>query len=210
MAITAQQVKDLRDATGAGPLDCKKALETTNGDVQKAIDLLREKGLARAAKKLGSGRTMNEGLIETYKHFNNRLGVIVEVNCETDFVANTEQFRTFVKDLALHIANLKPEYIKREEVPEAVVEAERQLQRRRVIEEGKPEAVADKIVSGRMDKFFEEIVLMEQPFLRDDTKTIQQLLAEVVASVGESIEIRRFARFALGENADDSDSNNGE
>src|SRR5262249_32025360 len=195
---------DLRDATGAGPLDCKKALETTNGDVQKAIELLREKGLARAAKKLGSGRSMNEGLIETYKHFNNRLGVIVEVNCETDFVANTDQFRSFVKELALHIANLNPEYIKREDVPEAVVEAERQLQRRRAIEEGKPEAVADKIVAGRMDKFFEEIVLMEQPFLRDDSKTIQELLGETVAGVGESIEIRRFARFALGESSEDS------
>ena len=202
MAVTAQQVKDLRDATGAGPLDCKKALETTGGDVQKAIDLLREKGLARAAKKLAGGRAMNEGLIEVYKHFNNRLGVLVEVNCETDFVANTEQFRTFVKDLALHIANLNPEYAKREDVPEAVVEAERQIQRRRVIEEGKPEAVADKIVAGRMDKFFEEIVLFEQPFLKDDSKTIQQLLAEVVAGVGESIEIRRFARFALGESSE--------
>ncbi|MBI1257572.1 MAG: translation elongation factor Ts [Chloroflexi bacterium] len=206
MAVTAQQVKDLRDATGAGPLDCKKALETTDGDVQKAIDLLREKGLARAAKKLAGGRTMNEGLIETYKHFNNRLGVMVEVNCETDFVANTEQFRVFVKDLALHIANLNPEYIKREEVPEAVIEAERQIQRRRVIEEGKPEAVADKIVDGRMDKFFQEIVLMEQPFLRDDSKTIKELVAETVASVGESIEIRRFARFALGESSE-GDSN---
>jgi len=205
MAVTAQQVKDLRDATGAGPLDCKKALETTNGDVQKAIDLLREKSLARAVKKLAGGRAMNEGLIEVYKHFNNRLGVMVEVNCETDFVANTEQFRTFVKDLALHIANLNPEYIKREEVPEAVIEAERQIQRRRVIEEGKPEAVADKIVDGRMDKFFQEIVLMEQPFLRDDSKTIKELLSEVVAGVGESIEIRRFSRFALGEvSSDDS------
>ena len=208
MAVTAQQVKDLREATGAGPLDCKKALETTGGDVPKAIDLLREKGLARAAKKLGAGRVMNEGVIESYLHFNHRLGVIVEVNCETDFVANTAQFRTFAKDLALHIANLNPEYIKREDVPEAVVDAERQIQRRRAIEEGKPEAVADKVVAGRMDKFFEEIVLMEQPFLRDDSKTIQQLLGEVVAGVGESIEIRRFARFALGENTDDS--NNGE
>ena len=205
MAVTAQQVKDLREVTGAGPLDCKKALESTDGDLQKAIDLLREKGLARAAKKLGAGRAMNEGLIETYLHFNRRLGVLVEVNCETDFVANTDQFRTFVKDIALHIANLNPEYIRREEVPEAVIEAERQLQRRRVIEEGKPEAVADKIVAGRMDKFFEEIVLMEQPFLRDDSKTIQQLLGEAVAGVGESIEIRRFARFALGE-ATDADS----
>jgi len=210
MAVTAQQVKDLRDATGAGPLDCKKALETTGGDVQKAIDLLREKGLARAAKKLAGGRAMNEGLIEVYKHFNNRLGVLVEVNCETDFVANTEQFRTFVKDLALHIANLNPEYTKREQVPEAIIEAERQIQRRRVIEEGKPEAVADKIVDGRMDKFFQEIVLMEQPFLRDDSKTIQQLLAETVASVGESIEIRRFARFALGEGNDGADNGDGE
>ena len=206
MAVTAQQVKDLREATGAGPLDCKKALESTGGDIDKAIDLLREKGLARAAKKLGAGRVMNEGVIETYQHFNRRLGVMVEVNCETDFVANTEQFRTFAKDIALHIANLNPEYIKREEVPEAVVEAERQIQRRRAIEEGKPEAVADKIVDGRMGKFFEELVLMEQPFLKDDSKTIQQLLAELVAEVGESIEIRRFSRMALGEATDDASS----
>jgi elongation factor Ts len=202
MAITAQQVKELRDATGAGPLDCKKALESTGGDFEKAAAMLREKGLAKAAKKLGAGRAMNEGLIETYLHFNHRLGVMVEVNCETDFVANTEQFRVFVKDLALHIANLNPAYIKREDVPEAVVEAERQVQRQRALAEGKPEAVADKIVSGRMDKFFEEIVLMEQPFLRDDSKTIAQLMAETVASVGESIEVRRFARFALGEGAE--------
>ncbi|MFN8447125.1 MAG: translation elongation factor Ts [Anaerolineae bacterium] len=203
MAITAQQVKDLRDATGAGPLDCKKALETTSGDFEKAVELLREKGLARAAKKLGSGRTMNEGVIETYQHFNRRLGVMVEVNCETDFVANTDQFRSFAKDVALHVANLNPEYVKREDVPEAIIEAERQLQRRRAIEEGKPEAIADKVVAGRMDKFFEEIVLLEQPFLKDDTKTIQQLLSEVVAELGESIEIRRFSRFALGESTDD-------
>jgi elongation factor Ts len=205
MAVTAQQVKDLREVTGAGPLDCKKALESTNGDMDKAIELLREKGLARAAKKLGAGRAMNEGLIETYLHFNRRLGVLLEVNCETDFVANTEQFRAFVKDLALHIANLNPEYIRREQVPEAVIEAERQLQRRRVLEEGKPEAVADKIVEGRMAKFYEEIVLLEQPFLKDDSKTIQQLLSETVAELGESIEIRRYARFALGE-ASDTDS----
>jgi elongation factor Ts len=205
MAVTAQQVKDLRDATGAGPLDCKKALESTGGDFDKAVEILREKGLARAAKKLSAGRVMNEGIIETYQHFNRRLGVMVEVNCETDFVANTDQFRAFAKDLALHVANLKPEYVKREDVPEAVVEAERQLQRRRAIEEGKPEAVADKVVAGRMDKFFQEIVLLEQPFLKDDNKTIQQLLAEVVAELGESIEIRRFARFALGEVTDDGE-----
>jgi elongation factor Ts len=199
MAVTAQQVKELRDLTGAGPLDCKKALESTNGDFEKAADLLREKGLARAAKKLGAGRVMNEGVIESYLHFNRRLGVIVEVNCETDFVANTEQFRSFAKDLALHIANLNPQYVKREDVPAAVVEAEQQIQRQRALQEGKPEAVVDKIVSGRMDKFYEEIVLFEQPFLKDDSKTIGQLLGETVATVGESIEVRRFARFALGE-----------
>jgi len=197
--IDAKMVKDLRDATGAGPLDCKKALESTNGDLDKAVEYLREKGLARAAKKLGAGRTMNEGLVEVYSHHNQRLGVIVEVNCETDFVANTPLFRSFAHDVALHIANLAPEYVRREEVPEAVVQAERELQRRRVLDEGKKENVADKIVDGRMEKFFQEIVLLEQPFIKDDSKTISQMLSEVVAEVGESIEISRFARFALGE-----------
>ena len=202
MAITAQQVKELRDLTGAGPLDCKKALESTNGDVEKAVELLREKGLAKAAKKLSAGRTMNEGLIESYLHFNRRLGVLVEINCETDFVANTEAFRNFCKDVALHIANMKPEYVRREDVPEAVVQAERDLQRRRALEEGKPENIADKVVEGRMNTFFSELVLLEQSFLKDDSKTISQLLSETVAEVGESIEIRRFARFSLGENTD--------
>lgn len=205
MAVTAQQVRELRDATGAGPLDCKKALEQTDGDVKKAIDFLREKGLARAAKKLGAGRTMNEGVVEYYKHFNNRLAVIVEVNCETDFVANTDRFREFARDLALHIANLAPAYVRREDVPAAVVEAERQILLRRTIEEGKPEAVAEKIVEGRMGKFYEELVLLEQPFLKDDTKTIAELLAETVAAIGESIEIRRFARFAVGEGQADAE-----
>jgi elongation factor Ts len=199
MAITAQMVKDLREATGAGPLDCKKALETTGGDVQKAIDYLREKGLARAAKKLGAGRVMNEGLVQTYSHHNKRLGVLVEVNCETDFVANTPQFQNFARDVALQIANLSPEYVRREDVPEAVVQAERELQRRRALDEGKPEKMVDKIIEGRMDKFFQEIVLLEQSFIKDDSKTISQLLEETVAQVGESIEIRRFARFALGD-----------
>jgi elongation factor Ts len=199
MAVTAQMVKDLREMTGAGPLDCKKALESTDGDMNRAAEILREKGLAKAAKKLGAGRTMNEGLIQTYLHHTARLGVLVEINCETDFVAKTPAFRDFVRDVALHIANLKPEYVKREQMPEAVVEAERQLQRRRAVEEGKPEAVADKIAAGRMEKYFAELVLLEQPFIKDDSKTIGQLLAEVVAEVGESIDIRRFARFELGE-----------
>ncbi|MBZ0277852.1 MAG: translation elongation factor Ts [Anaerolineae bacterium] len=201
MEITAKMVKDLRDATGAGPLDCKKALETTGGDVQKAVEFLREKGLARAAKKLGAGRSMNEGVVQVYAHHNGRLGVLVEVNCETDFVAKTEQFQQFAHDVALQIANMAPEYVNREDVPEAVVKAEREIQRRRILEEGKPENVADKIVDGRMNKFFEEIVLTEQIFIKDDSKTIGQLLSETVAGVGESIQIRRFARFALGEDA---------
>ncbi|MCK6578766.1 MAG: translation elongation factor Ts [Anaerolineae bacterium] len=210
MAITAQQIKELREATGAGPLDCKKALEATEGDFNKAVNFLREKGLAKAAKKLGAGRTMNEGVIEVYQHFNRRVAVIVEVNCETDFVANTAKFRAFAKDLALHIANLAPEYIKREDVPAAVVEAERTVQLHRYEEENagkkeKPADVVEKIVGGRMDKFFEELVLMEQPFLKDDTKTVRQLFNELVAEVGESCEIRRFARFALGETVEQSE-----
>lgn len=200
--ITAKMVKDLRESTGAGPLDCKKALELNDGDMQKAVDYLREKGIAKAAKKLGAGRTMNEGVIETYLHFNKRLGVLVEVNCETDFVAATDAFKNFARDIALHIANLKPEYLRRENVPDAVVQAERELQKRRAMEEGKPENIAEKMVDGRMNKFFEEIVLMEQRFLKDDAKTIEDLLKETVAEVGESIQISRFARFALGESDD--------
>lgn len=206
-AITAQMVKDLREMTGAGPLDCKKALEANDGDLTKAADYLREKGIAKAAKKLSAGRTMNEGLVETYLHFNRRLGVMVEVNCETDFVANTDAFKTFVKEVGLHIANLAPEYVRREEIPSAVIEAERDITRRRTVEESpnKPEAVIEKIVDGRMEKFFQEIVLMEQPWLKDDSKTISQLLSETVAEVGESILIRRFARFALGEGDNGAD-----
>lgn len=197
--ITAQMVKQLRDATGVGPLDCKKALEQFEGDMQKAADFLREKGLAKAAKKLGAGRTMNEGLIEVYQHFNKRIAVIVEVNCETDFVAKTSAFQTFAKDVALHIVSSAPQYVRREEVPQNVIDHERQIQTNRAIEEGKPAAIAEKVAEGRMAKFYEEIVLMEQPFFKDEKKTVQQVLQEVVAEVGESIEIRRFARYALGE-----------
>ncbi|MBK8035444.1 MAG: translation elongation factor Ts [Chloroflexi bacterium] len=197
MAITAQQVKDLREMTGAGPLDCKKALESTNGDVEKAAAFLREKGLAKAAKKLNAGRSMNEGLIESYLHFTKRLGVMVEVNCETDFVANTDAFKKFAKEVALHIANLNPQYVKREDVPADLVESERQVLLARTLNEGKKPEVAEKIVAGRLDKFYQDIVLMEQPWLKDDNKTISQLLAETVAEVGESIEIRRFARFEI-------------
>jgi len=205
MQVTAKMVKELREVTGAGPLDCKKALEANDGDMQKAIDFLREKGIARAAKKLGAGRTMNEGVVEIYQHFNKRMGVIVEVNCETDFVANTEQFQQFAKNLAMHIATMRPEYVRREDVPEAVVQAEKDLQVRRAVEEGKPEDIAAKVAEGRMNKFFEEIVLMEQPSFQDDKKTIQQVLEETVAAVGESIEINRFSRYGIGEASEDDE-----
>ncbi len=208
--ITAQMVKDLRTMTGAGPLDCKKALEANDGDMDKAVEFLREKGLARAAKKLSAGRTMNEGLIQTYQHFNQRLGVIVEVNCETDFVANSEPFVEFSRGIALHIANLAPEYVRREDVPEAVIQAERDLQMRILREDpknaNKPDDILSKIIEGRMSKFFEEIVLMEQEYLMDDTRKVHEVLSELVAKVGESCEIRRFARFALAEDLDNGDN----
>jgi elongation factor Ts len=202
--ITAQMVKELRETTGAGPLDCKKALESNNGDLQKAIEWLRDKGLAKAAKKLGAGRSMNEGIVQSYVHHDKRLAVIVEVNCETDFVARTPKFQEFAYNVAIQIANLAPQYVRREDVPEAVVQAEREVQKRRALEEGKkPEKVIEKIVDGRMEKFFEEIVLLEQPFIKDDSKKISEMLSEAVAELGESIQIRRFARFKVGENAED-------
>jgi elongation factor Ts len=197
MAITAQMVKELRDMTGVGPLDCKNALEQFNGDMQKAADYLREKGLAKAAKK--AGRATNEGIVHAYLHHNNRLGVMLELNCETDFVAKTDQFRTLANDIALQIANLAPQVVKREEVPQATIDTERDLQRRRALEEGKPENVVDRIVDGRMGKFFEELVLLEQPFIKDDSKTIGDLITQAIAELGENITISRFARFAVGE-----------
>ena len=207
--ITAAMVKELRGVTGAGPLDCKKALEQTDGDMEKAIDFLREKGLARAAKKLDAGRTMQEGLIEMYLHFSNRLGVMVEVNCETDFVAATDAFKTFCKDVAMHIASMNPEYVRREDVPQDVVDYEREIQKRRAMDEGKPEHIAEKMVEGRMNKFFEDIVLMEQALFKDDEKTIADLLQETVAEVGESIQIGRFARYELGQHDEESGKDEG-
>ena len=200
MTITAQMVKDLRELTGAGPLDCKNALAQFGGDIQKAADFLREKGMTKAAKK--AGRATNEGIVHAYIHHNNRLGVMLELNCETDFVAKTAQFRTLANDLALQVANLNAQYVSRETVPAAVVEAERDLQRRRALEEGKPAAVVDRIVDGRMGKFYEELVLFEQPFIKDDSFTIGQMVTQAIAELGENITVRRFARFAVGEEAD--------
>lgn len=197
MTITATMIKELRERTGVGPLDCKKALEQHNGDIDAAARYLREKGLAKADKK--ASRVANEGVVQSYQHFNGRIAVMVEVNCETDFVAKTEQFQTFARDIALHIANMAPHFVNREEVPASVLDQERAVQRERALQEGKPENVVDKIVDGRLDKFFEEIVLMEQPFIKDDSKTIEDLRKETVAAVGENVVIRRFVRYELGE-----------
>ncbi|MCA9893249.1 MAG: translation elongation factor Ts [Anaerolineae bacterium] len=205
MAITAAMVKELREMTGAGPLDCKKALEEFDGDLQKAAESLREKGIAKAQKKLSKGRTMNEGVIEVYQHFNKRLAVVVEVNCETDFVAKTDQFQTFAKDIALHISSMRPLYIKREDIPESVVAYETDMQMRAEDLAGKPDNIKEKIVSGRMDKWYQDIVLMEQEFLKDDSKTIAELLEETVAAIGESVQISRFAAFALGEGGEEDE-----
>lgn len=202
MTITATMIKELRERTGVGPLDCKKALEQHNGDIDAAARYLREKGLAKADKK--ASRVANEGVIQSYQHFNGRIAVMVEVNCETDFVAKTEQFQTFARDIALHIANMAPHFVNREEVPASVLDQERAVQRERALQEGKPENVVDKIVDGRLDKFFEEIVLMEQPFIKDDSKTIEDLRKETVAAVGENVVIRRFVRYELGETDESS------
>jgi elongation factor Ts len=197
MTITAQMVKDLREMTGAGPLDCKNALIEFNGDLEKAADYLRERGLAKAAKK--AGRSTNDGIVYAYIHHNNRVGVLLELNCETDFVAKTDRFRSLANDIALQIANLAPQYVKREDIPEAVVADERDLQRRRALDEGKPENVVEKIIDGRMGKFYEDLVLLEQPFIKDDGLTIGDLVTGAIAELGENITISRFARFAIGE-----------
>ena len=198
MAVTAKEVKALRDRTGAGPLDCKKALEQHDGDLDAAADFLREKALKDGIKLQGKGRSANEGVIGNYVHFDQRLAVIVEVNCETDFVAATDQFKSFAKDIAMHIANMNPQYVKREDVPEEQVADESRLQMERALDEGKPEHIAEKIVAGRLNKWYEEIVLMEQAFIKDDDKTITQYLQETVAEVGETIHIGRFQRFKIG------------
>ena len=199
MTITAQMVKDLREMTGAGPLDCKNALTEFGGDLGKAADYLREKGLAKAAKK--AGRSTNDGIVYAYIHHNNRVGVLLELNCETDFVAKTDRFRGLANDLALQIANLAPQYVRREDIPAAEVTAERDHQRRRALDEGKPENVVEKIIDGRMGKFYEDLVLLEQPFIKDDSMTIGDMVTGAIAELGENITISRFARFAIGEGA---------
>lgn len=196
-AITAGMVKELREKTGAGMLDCKKALEEAQGDIQKASEILREKGLAAAANK--SGRIATEGVVESYIHAGGRVGVLVEVNCETDFVAKTDQFKAFVKDIAMQIAAVSPLFVRREEVPTEALEKEKEILRNQALNEGKPEKIVDKMVEGRINKYYEENCLMEQSFVKDPDKTITTLVNEKIAVIGENITIRRFVRFELGE-----------
>jgi elongation factor Ts len=197
MEVTAGLVKDLRERTGAGMMDCKKALIETSGDIEKAIDELRTKGLAKAAKK--AGRVASEGVVVSYIHGKGRIGVMVEVNCETDFVGNTDEFRQLAYDIAMQIAAANPDYLSREDVPEEELTREREILKAQALEEGKPEKVIEKILEGRIEKYYKEHCLLEQPFIKDADKTVQQLIHEKVARVGENIAVRRFARYELGE-----------
>jgi len=197
MAITAAQIKELREATGVGFLDCRKALEEADGDFDKAVDFLRERGLAKAAKR--ADREASEGVLDLYDHGNGRVGVMVEVNCETDFVARSETFRIFAHDISLQIAAASAQWVMEEDIPLDVLDHEAEIARNRALEEGKPEKILDRIVEGRLRKFKEESVLMMQPFIKDEDKTIEQYLHETVASIGENIIIRRFVRWEIGE-----------
>ncbi len=197
MEITTEMIKELRQATKAGVLDCRKALESSGGDFQKAVDFLREKGMATAAKR--ADRQALNGIVELYSHGNGRVGVMVEVNCETDFVARAEQFRKFSHELALQVAAAAPHYLKEEDIPAEVLEHEAGIAKARAMEEGKSGAVVEKIVQGRVEKFKDEVVLMRQVYIRDDKVTVGKLLLEQIAALGENIVVRRFARWELGE-----------
>lgn len=198
--ISASQVKELREKTGAGMMDCKKALAEVGGDVDSAVKWLREKGLAAVAKK--AGRVTSEGIVGTYQHMGGRIAVLVEINCETDFVAKTPDFQNLVKDVAMQIAAASPQvprFVRRDEVPPEVIDGEREIYRAQALASGKPEKVVEKIVDGKVDKFLAEICLLDQPFIREPDKTVQAIVADAVAKLGENINVRRFARFQLGE-----------
>jgi len=196
MAITAEAVKELRERTGAGMMDCKRALEETGGDMERAVALLRERGLAAAAKR--AGREAREGLVSSYIHTGGRVGVLVEVNCETDFVARTEEFQRLVRDVAMQVAGLAPLYVDIDQIPAAELAAKRAALLADPSVQGKPEAIRDKIVEGQLAKWYKEVVLLEQPF-RDEDRTVRDLVTERISTIGENIRVRRFARFALGE-----------
>lgn len=197
MTVTTEQIKELRQATGAGVLNCREALQSADGDFDKAISYLREKGLAKAAKR--AGRDASDGIVELYSHGDGRVGVMVEVNCETDFVARSEIFRTLAHEIALQIAAASPMVVSEDQLTEDVLEREREVARNRAKEEGKPDKILDKIIEGRIRKFKEEVVLLNQAYIRDESLTIQDLLSEKIGSLGENIVIRRFERWELGE-----------
>ena len=197
MEITTEMIKELRGATGAGVLDCRKALTEAGGDYKKAVDFLREKGIATAAKR--ADRTASQGTVELYSHGEGRVGVIVEVNCETDFVARSEDFRSLAHEIALQIAAAEPKYVQDDEIPAEVLEHEAEIAHARALEEGKPEAVMEKIVTGRIEKFKDEVVLLRQKYIRDDELTIEKLVQQTIGKTGENIVVRRFHRWELGE-----------
>jgi len=197
MAITTEQIKSLREETGAGILDCRKALQDANGDIDKALNYLREKGLAIAANR--ADREASEGIVELYSHGDGRVGVMVELNCETDFVARSEKFRTYAHELTLQIAAMSPQYISEQDIPDSVLEEEREKARTYAREEGKPEGIIERIVEGRLNKFMDEACLMRQQYIRDDGLTVQQLHSQNVGSIGENMIVRRFVRWELGE-----------
>jgi len=203
MSITTKQIKELRDATGAGMMDCKEALVNADGDFDKAVDFLREKGLAKAAKR--AGREASEGVVELYSHGDGRIGVMVEVNCETDFVSRSESFRTFAHEIALQIAAAAPFCVAEDQLTKDVLDRERNVARNRAIEEGKPENILDKIIDGRIEKFKDEVVLLRQAYIRDGAITVQDLLNETISAIGENIVVRRFTRWELGEHSQEDD-----
>ncbi|APT72152.1 elongation factor Ts [Thermosipho sp. 1063] len=195
--ISAKLVKELRDRTGAGMMECKKALEESNGDIEKAIEVLRKRGIAKAAKK--ASRETGEGIIASYVHFNKRIGVLVELNCETDFVARTEEFQELGNKIAMHIAAMSPRWVKREEVPQEVIEKEKDIYREQLKDSGKPENVIERIIEGKLNKFFEENCLYEQKFAFDEEKTVEDMIKEAIAKIGENIKVSRFVKFTVGE-----------
>jgi elongation factor Ts len=203
--ITAGMVKELREKTGAGMLDCKNALVKADGDMEKAVDLLREKGLAAAAKK--SGRITAEGIVDSYIHMGGRIGVLIEVNCETDFVAKTEEFKSFVKNMAMQVAASSPRYISRDEIPGETVEKEKNILMQQALNEGKPRHIVEKMVEGRIEKYYREVCLIEQPYIRDPEISVGQVLKETIAKIGENISVRRFVRYEMGEGIQKKEDN---
>ncbi|MDD2374071.1 MAG: elongation factor Ts [Clostridiales bacterium] len=197
MAITVDMIKELREKTGSGMMDCKKALTEADGDMEKAVKWLREKGIATAEKK--SSRIAAEGIVESYIHAGGRVGVLIEVNIETDFAAKNEDFRRFVKDLGMQVAAMNPQWVSKEEVPAEALEKEREIVRNQALNEGKPEKIVDKIVEGRLSKFYDENCLLEQSYVKDDSKKIKDVLTQMIATIGENITIRRFTRYEMGE-----------